>query len=209
MARSRGGAPTTMTTQSPCNPPGCACDITAATAPVLSFRVGSKELGLESRLWLETRTGGRLHRIDGAPDCVIGALSWRDRQVPVVDLRIRHGLAPAAPGTSQTTLLVCVERTIVGIVVDEVFGPVDLRGKEVLPSPGCADIDDPGCVTGVCMLARDGVQRVLILVDIARLIGRDPLTLVDAPPCPGHRRAKGSTRRDSVASNCYEIGECR
>jgi purine-binding chemotaxis protein CheW len=96
-------------------------------------------------------------------------LNLRGAIVPVIDLRVRFGLAPGFDA-STVTVVVNVRGSTVGVVVDAVSDAIGLTTGQIKPAPalgGMAGVDD---ITGIAIVERDGASRLFILLDIEHLV---------------------------------------
>lgn len=150
----------------------------AAPAEYLSFRLGDEEYGIGILQVQEIRSYEEPVGLPNAPDVLRGVLDLRGVVTPVVDLRLAFG--QAAPITALTGVIVLNLGTrVVGVVVDAVsdvleLGPEHIRPAPRLHSPGF----DTSFITGIATLR----ERMLILMDIARLLDNPALGLADALP---------------------------
>jgi purine-binding chemotaxis protein CheW len=100
------------------------------------------------------------------PEWLRGVVDYRDRVVPVVDLRRRLALPPA-DATSATRTLVCVvEGAWVGLVVDAVHEVAVLDPAVVEPPPPLYRGLTKEYVQGIARTA----DRPLVLLDVGRLL---------------------------------------
>jgi purine-binding chemotaxis protein CheW len=119
-------------------------------------------------------------RLPHAPACMLGIIDVRGRSVPIVDLRSRLGLEPAAV-TASTRIIVLelpsAERTLVlGVVADrvlEVMG-MDATQMETPPEIGARWRSD--YITGI---GRRG-DAFVVVFDLARLFAAADPALIDA-----------------------------
>ncbi len=148
-------------------------------ASVLHVRIAVKELGIAPAHLIWSCASVEPTSFADAPDWV-GVLRFGGRPVPVIDLRVRYGLPAASPGPLSRTLILNVDDHWIGVVVDEVFGLIELRCDDLRPFPGRDVVDETEFITGLCQRVRDDVPHTVILVDIARLIGSDALARIAA-----------------------------
>jgi purine-binding chemotaxis protein CheW len=80
-----------------------------------------------------------MFRVPDAPAYLAGLIDVRGRSVPVIDLRVKLGLAPAAAteATRIMVLEVSVAGTplVLGLVADRVFEVTPLDGGRIEPAP--------------------------------------------------------------------------
>lgn len=136
----------------------------------LSFRLGAEEYGIELLAVQEIRRLSEPTRLAGAPAHVRGVIELRGLMVPLVDLRLKLGL-PARDDEATVVIIVNLERGVVGMVVDAVNEVVELRPGQLRPAPalgaGGADF-----IEGLAPLADAQGERLLIVADVERLVGR-------------------------------------
>ncbi len=90
-----------------------------------------------------------LAELPHAPACVAGVADHRGEIVPIIDLRMRFGLAPQSEPRKSKWILIEVEGRGVGLAVDrmtEVFGK---GGAEIKAAPQLGAGDDLRGIAGV------------------------------------------------------------
>jgi purine-binding chemotaxis protein CheW len=131
------------------------------------FRLAAVEYALpvEAVLQMETFTGATL--VPGAPAYVAGIVTVRGLVVPVIDLRARFGLPPAA-ATLDTRIIVTESGgRVVALVVDSAREVLRLDIEKHQPAPGVVIERAAGFVYAVHALG----QRLLLLVDLPKILG--------------------------------------
>jgi len=146
----------------------------ATQRQVLTFALGAEVYGVDILRLKEIRGWSPVTRLPHSPPAVLGVLNLRGVVVPIIDLRLRFGLA-AAEFTAVTVIIVLSLRTArgdqeFGIVVDKVMDVVDLLPDQVRPTPatGCSVTAD--VIEGIATVD----EQMLILLDAERLIFREP-----------------------------------
>lgn len=145
-----------------------------AARATLVFGLGREEYAIDIGLVQELRGYDNVTRLANAPDYVKGFINLRGVIVPLLDLRIKFGTA--APAYDATTVVIILDlggRTV-GIVVDRVTEVVDLMPDQLRPAPQISGSIDTRHVLAIATLD----ERMLILVDIAQLLG----SFLDAAP---------------------------
>jgi purine-binding chemotaxis protein CheW len=143
----------------------------ASAGEYLSFRLAAEEYGIDILKVQEIRGFEEPTRIAGAPPGVRGVLNLRGAIVPIVDLRSRFGIEPRFDDITVTVVL-NVGRRVVGVVVDSVSDVVALAGDQVKPAPEFGGAIDAQHITGLGSLGQGAQERLLILLDIDRLVGQ-------------------------------------
>jgi len=101
------------------------------------------------------------------PAFIKGVINLRGKVIPVVDLRLKFGMEEAAH-TSQTCIIVVqVDRSEVGVVVDKVCEVLDIDSQDVDSTPS---FGGEGRIDFILGIAKTG-ERVTILLDISRVLG--------------------------------------
>ncbi|HYD94500.1 MAG TPA: chemotaxis protein CheW [Noviherbaspirillum sp.] len=140
-----------------------------ARSEVLTFRLGKEEYGIDILKVQEIRGYEATTAIANAPDFLKGVINLRGEIVPIIDMRIRFRLS--APSYDQFTVVIIlrVQDTVVGIVVDAVSDVVALAGDQVKPAP---EMTSAIHADYICGLGTVG-ERMLILVDIDKLLASE------------------------------------
>lgn len=145
----------------------------------LSFRLGQEEYGIPILTVQEIRGYNEPTRIANAPEFMRGVVNLRGVIVPIVDLRIKFGQAPEYNEITATIVL-NIGKRVIGIVVDSVSDVVALTREQIKPPPQLSSGMDAAYVTGIATEAQGDQARMLILVDIERLMSSDDIGLLDA-----------------------------
>jgi purine-binding chemotaxis protein CheW len=140
---------------------------------VLTFCLDAETYGVDILRVQEIRGWAPVTRIPKSPPHVLGVLNLRGSIVPIIDLRVRFGLAHA----EFTPLTVIIVLSIVtstgstefGLVVDSVSDVVDIAASDLKETPnlgGKLNADFIQCLATVA-------DRMLILLDVDTLVGKD------------------------------------
>lgn len=140
----------------------------------LTFRLGDEEYGVDILKVQEIRGYDVVTRIPETPDFVKGVINLRGTIVPVIDMRLKFKLASAAYDGFTVMIILNVARRTVGMVVDGVSDVIGLSAEQIRPAPELGRGVDTEFLTGIGALEK----RMLILVDIEKLIGSAELALV-------------------------------
>jgi purine-binding chemotaxis protein CheW len=140
----------------------------------LTFRLGEEEYGIDILRVQEIRSYEAPTRIANAPEFIRGVVNLRGVIVPIVDLRLKFGLANPTYDSLTVVIILSVARRVVGIVVDAVSDVVTLMPQQVRPAPEFGASLDTRFITGLGTLG----ERMLILADIERLMTSRDMQLV-------------------------------
>ena len=140
----------------------------------LTFRLGAEEYGIEILKVQEIRGWETPTAIANTPQFIKGVINLRGIIVPIVDLRLKFGLANPTYDSLTVVIILSVARRVVGIVVDAVSDVVTLMPQQVRPAPEFGASLDTRFITGLGTLG----ERMLILADIERLMTSRDMQLV-------------------------------
>ncbi|MDQ1922941.1 chemotaxis protein CheW [Massilia pseudoviolaceinigra] len=145
----------------------------AARAPdYLAFTLGAEEYGIDIQKVQELRGYDAVTCIANAPMHIKGVINLRGIIVPIVDLRIKFG--NALPSYDQFTVVIILNlgARVMGLVVDSVSDVSTLDPSQIKPAPAIG----AGYMAGLGIVG----ARMLILIDVERLMGSNALHLPDA-----------------------------
>jgi purine-binding chemotaxis protein CheW len=148
----------------------------APASEFLTFRLGREEYGIEILRVQEIRGWEPPTAIANAPAFIKGVINLRGTIVPVVDLRVKFGLARADYDAFTVVIILNVAHRVVGIVVDSVSDVITLAREEIRPAPEFG----AGCDTRYFIGLGTVEGRMLILVDIEKLMASADMGLVDS-----------------------------
>ena len=142
----------------------------------LTFRLGSEEYGIDILRVQEIRGYEAPTRVAHSPAFVKGVVNLRGVIVPIVDLRLRFGMHDATYDALTVVIVLNVAHRVVGIVVDSVSDVVELGSEHVRSAPAVGSVIDAEFIDGLGALD----ERMLILVDIERMMGAEDMALTEA-----------------------------
>jgi purine-binding chemotaxis protein CheW len=148
----------------------------AAGREFLAFKLGGEEYGIDILRVQEIRSYEEPTRIANAPPFLKGVVNLRGIIVPIVDLRIRFALDEARYDAFTVVIVLNIGSRVVGVVVDAVSDVLTFTPDRLRPVP-----EFSSAVASEHLLALGTIeQRMVILIDIERLIRSPDLALVDA-----------------------------
>ncbi len=100
----------------------------------LTFKLANEEYGVEILKVREIIGFMRITAIPQMPVYMKGVLNLRGKVIPVVDLRLKFGLAEAEH-TEQTCIIVVDVGSEVGVIVDTVSEVLDIASDDIDPPP--------------------------------------------------------------------------
>lgn len=157
---------------------------TASTAQVeesgkeyLVFTLASQEYGIDILKVQEIRSydSQSLTRIANVPEFIKGVTNLRGIIVPIVDMRVKLNLDEIAYDEQTVVIILNLASRIVGIVVDGVSDVLMLQSGQISAAPQFGSAFSTEYLTGIGTVG----ERMLILVDIERLMTSDEMELID------------------------------
>lgn len=144
----------------------------------LAFKIDNEEYGLEISKVQEIRGYENVTGLANVPAHVKGVINLRGIIVPIIDMRVKFGIA--APIYNQFTLVIILnvtQNTTVGIVVDAVSDVIKLSAAQITPPPqgGSRFSTDTHYLLGIGTME----HQMLLLVDIDRLMASAGICLSD------------------------------
>jgi purine-binding chemotaxis protein CheW len=141
---------------------------------VLVFVLGGEEYAVDILKVQEIRGYEKVTPIPSAPAFLKGVVNLRGIIVPVIDMRIKFGLAEPRYDSFTVVIILRVAGRVIGIVVDGVSDVVRLAPGEVKAAPALGSIVDSGFLAG---LATQG-ERMILLLEIEKFLSSGELDLV-------------------------------
>ncbi|PXW87755.1 purine-binding chemotaxis protein CheW [Nitrosomonas sp. Nm84] len=141
----------------------------------LTFRLGEEEYGIEILKVQEIRGYDSITQIANAPEFIKGVVNLRGIIVPIIDLRIKFRLGDASYDQFTVVIILNVAGRVMGIVVDGVSDVISLEADQMHPTPGFGSVIDTEYIMGLGTVD----ERMLILIDIEKLIGSSDMGLID------------------------------
>jgi len=140
---------------------------------LVSFRLAQEEYGIEITKVQEIILMGEITRVPQTPPFIKGLINLRSSVIPIVDLRLRFGL-PLDAATDETRIMVVnVAGKTIGIIVDAVSEVLRVAEGNISPPPPTVAGLGQEYLTGLVKLE----NRLLILLDIYRILGEDEVEL--------------------------------
>src|SRR5215467_9105441 len=133
---------------------------------LVSFRLAQEEYGIEITKVQEIILMGEITRVPQTPEYIKGLINLRSTVIPIVDLRLRFGLAQE-PTTDETRIMVVnVAGKTIGIIVDAVSEVLRISKEQIAPPPPTVAGLGREYLTGLVKLEK----RLLILLDIDKIL---------------------------------------
>jgi len=148
---------------------------------VLSFKLGAEEYGIDILKVQEIRGYEPPTRIANTPHFMKGVVNLRGVIVPIVDMRVRFALDEVKYDAFTVVIILNVAGRTVGIVVDSVSDVLELHNDQIKPAPEFNGTVDAHFIIGLGTVKSADGERMLILMDIERMMGSADMGLIDDP----------------------------
>jgi purine-binding chemotaxis protein CheW len=152
---------------------------TGAPREYLSFKLGAEEYGIDILKVQEIRGYEQPTRIANAPAFIKGVTNLRGVIVPIVDMRVRFGLPDVQYNTFTVVIILNIASRTVGMVVDSVSDVLELGGEQIKAAPEFNGAIDSGYITGLGTIKTGDAERMLILMDIEKMMTSADMGLLD------------------------------
>lgn len=142
----------------------------------LTFILGNEEYGIEILKVQEIRGYDSVTKIANTPAFIKGVVNLRGRIVPIVDLRIKFKLGKVEYDEFTVVIILNLGGRVMGIVVDGVSDVMALQQSHIRDVPELVSSIDTRYILGLASVE----ERMLILVDIERLMNSQEMELMDS-----------------------------
>ena len=141
---------------------------------VLSFRLAREEYAISILKVQEIRGYEAVTTLANAPPYFKGVVNLRGVIVPIIDMRIRFNLG--TPTYDQFTIVIVlnINGTVMGMVVDSVSDVTTLAPEQIRAAPALGSAIAADYLIGLGTID----ERMLILMDIDKLMSSDDIGLV-------------------------------
>ena len=143
----------------------------------LTFRLDQEEYGIDILKVQEIRGYEPPTRVANAPEFIKGVVNLRGTIVPIVDMRLKFNCSKVEYNAFTVVIILNLRSRIVGVVVDSVSDVMELPAESIKAAPEIDSVIDSGAVLGLGSLG----ERMLILLDIKRLMSAADMGLVSGP----------------------------
>jgi len=113
----------------------------------------------------------KITEIPDTPDYLEGVINLRGKVIPVIDVRTRFKLPKKPYGDRTCIIVVNLEETATGLIVDEVAEVLDIPANQIDPPPKTSKGARSRYITGIGKVG----ENVEIIVNTARILNDDEL----------------------------------
>jgi len=146
---------------------------------LVGFKVGKEEFGIDILRVQEIIRAQQLTRVPNSPEFMEGVMNLRGKIIPVIALRKRFGLEEVPPDRQNRIVVVEIQGTVLGFIVDAVSEVLRIPADTVEPPPRLGLVDRE-YVSGVGKVG----DRLLILLDADRLMSGTEERMIGTAAAP-------------------------
>lgn len=147
----------------------------AETTQFLTFRLENELFALDIGKVREVLDFSTITKVPGTPDYMRGVINLRGSVVPVVDLRLKFGMASGEHTANTCVIIVEVqmdsEWVVMGAMADAVQEVLDLEPDQIEPAPRIGTKLNTDFITGM----GKHNDQFLIILDIDRVLSVEEL----------------------------------
>lgn len=132
----------------------------------LTFHLAGEDYGIEIRYVIEIIGIQSITEVPDMPAFIRGVINLRGKVIPVMDVRARFGLPDRDYDDRTCIIVVNIDGTEVGLVVDEVSEVADIPEANVEPAPRTSKNRENSYIQGMGKINK----AVKILLDVHKLL---------------------------------------
>lgn len=136
---------------------------------VVSFRLSNEEYGLGIMQVQEIILMGAITEIPEVPSYIRGLINLRGKVIPIVDLRLRFGLAVAENSEQTRIIVVNTASSTLGIVVDAVNEVLRIEPDQIEPPPAGLLGIEQAYIQGLMKME----EKIMILLNIDAILSHE------------------------------------
>jgi purine-binding chemotaxis protein CheW len=136
----------------------------------LSFRIGEESYCVGIRFVTEIIELQRISALPDMPPSVKGVINLRGSVIPVMDLRLRFGMAERRYDDRTCVVVADLRSMSIGFIVDTVEEVTEMAADDIGPAPRLRS--GSGEAKYISGIGKAG-GKVKILIDLERIVGED------------------------------------
>jgi purine-binding chemotaxis protein CheW len=136
---------------------------------LVTFTLSGEEYAVDILKVQEINRMKDITRVPNAPYYVEGVINLRGKVIPVVSLRKFFGLPNEEDRTKQKIMIMDIQGTTIGLIVDTVSEVLRISSSIVEPPPPMTYSVTTEFISGIAKLE----DRLIILIDMDKLIGKE------------------------------------
>ena len=147
---------------------------------IVTFMLEGEEFGTPITQVQEIDRHSKVARVPRAPEFVHGVTNLRGEVIPVIDTRHCCNLPARTPDDRTRVIIVDMDGSKTGLVVDSVREVLSVRCADISPPPRvvASHLDRP-FVSGIARL--DSGKRMIVLIDVQQILTRTQRAALEKP----------------------------
>ncbi|MBT7590356.1 MAG: chemotaxis protein CheW [Candidatus Scalindua sp.] len=141
----------------------------------LTFILGDEVYGIEILRVREIIGLMDITTVPQTPDYMNGVINLRGKVIPVIDLRLKFSMQEEEHTQETCIIVVEVNNTSIGIIVDSVSEVLDIKGGEIEETPQFGQGIDTDFIMGL----GKAKEMIIILLDIEKVLSSEELEVVE------------------------------
>jgi len=137
----------------------------------LTFNIENEEYGIEIKHVTEIIGIQNITDLPDMPDYVKGVINLRGKVIPVIDVRLRFGIEERDHDERTCIIVVNIDNTAVGLIVDQVSEVIDIAENDIEPPPRVQKSTGSRFIQGLGKID----AAVKILLDVQKLLYEEEL----------------------------------
>ncbi|GFK93029.1 Chemotaxis protein CheW [Fundidesulfovibrio magnetotacticus] len=151
-----------------------------STNQYLTFTLGEEVFALDIASVREVLEYTTITKVPRTPEYIRGVINLRGRAVPVVDVRLKFGMAETTRTVNTCIIIVEVslggEETVLGALADSVKEVMDIEPKDIEPAPRMGTSIKADFIQGI----GKHQEEFIIILDIDKVFTEAELTHIGA-----------------------------
>lgn len=130
------------------------------------FKLGNEEYGVNIMQVKEIIRMASINKVPQVPQFVEGIISLRGEILPIIDLREKFRLPKKEKNRSTRILVINLDSTTIGGIVDEVSEVLRIQNSAIRPAPPVIKGMNSDYLLGIGQIG----ERIIILLDLAKIL---------------------------------------
>lgn len=135
-----------------------------STERFLTFSSDGLSIGVSTNYVIEIITNHMITQLPLVPDYVKGIINLRGQIIPIIDIRLRMGKPPIDYTSTTCIIVLNIDSTRIGIVVDAVQQVMDIDQSQISPVPV---ENQQELISG---MVSSGERSVILFLDCEQLV---------------------------------------
>lgn len=143
----------------------------------VTFKSGHEYYGIKIQYVNEIIVFQEITEIPECENYIKGLINLRGKIIPVIDVRLRFKQEPIEYNDRTCIIVLNVEDTVVGLIVEKIAEVVEIQEENILPSPTIGNLEkaENQFVYGIGKVG----DAVKLLLDPDKLLNDEDLSLID------------------------------